>query len=87
VNTQQAIRDVAQAIAEEADVRAVFGEPLKLKTLSVIPVARIRIHVAGGLGAGNLEVSSEPVGFITEKDGEAVFQAIPPAVEAPRKKK
>ena len=85
MTTQEAIRDVARAIAEEADVRAVFGEPLKLKGQSVIPVARIRIHVAGGLGTGNLEVTAEPVGFVTERGGEAVFVPIGPEAAAKRR--
>lgn len=85
MNTQQAIRDVAKAIAEEADVRAVFGEPLKVGKQSVIPVARIRIHVGGGLGTGNLEVTAEPLGFIAERNGEATF--VPLAAGDERRKK
>ena len=76
------VKQVAAQLAEEADVRAVFGDPLKLGQRVVIPVAVVRIHL-GGLsgaftrgGAGSADLAARPVGFICEEDGEVVFKPI-----------
>ena len=86
MTTEEVIREVAKAIADEADVRAVFGDPLKLEGQAIIPVATIRIHFSGGIGGmgrmlgrgggANLDVKAKPVGFICEEGGKAVFRPI-----------
>lgn len=72
---EDVVREVAKALFDEADVRAVFGDPLKLDGHTVIPVSMVRIRLAGG-GGGSAEVAATPVGFVCEEGGEAVFKPI-----------
>lgn len=43
-----AVREVATMVEREANVRAIFGEPMKLESRVVIPVARVAFGVGGG---------------------------------------
>lgn len=86
------VKQVAETIQKEANARAVFGEPTKLDTHIVIPVASVVISLSGGGGGsrkpgadivrlfggggGGLTVTASPVGFIHEKDGAVVFTRI-----------
>jgi uncharacterized spore protein YtfJ len=51
-----AARTIAERIAEtvqrEASVRTVFGEPIKLETHNLVPVAAVVIHIGGSAGGG-----------------------------------
>ncbi len=89
---EEIIKQVAETIQREANARAVFGEPAKLDTHVVIPVASVVISISGGGGGGlrkpgvdiarlfggggGLNVTASPVGFIHEKDGVVAFTRI-----------
>jgi uncharacterized spore protein YtfJ len=63
------IKEIAETVQREGSVRAVFGDPLKLDTHSIIPVAAVRINLGGGMGsakapaADNLKAKLMPSGF------------------------
>ena len=46
------VRQIARAFESEANVRAVFGEPVKLDGHTIIPVATIFVSFGGGVGVG-----------------------------------
>ena len=89
---EELIKQVADTLQKEASVKAVFGEPVKLDTHMVIPVALVTIEIGGGgtgasrkpaaeardffAGGGGINVLSKPVGFIHELEGKAVFTPI-----------
>jgi len=90
---EEIVKEVAETIQQEANARAVFGDPAKLETRIVIPVAAVRVSVGGkggggtpggevarffGGGSGGFTVSATPVGFIHEKDGAVTFTRIEP---------
>ena len=94
---EELIKQLAQTLQNEASVRAVFGEPIKLDTHIVVPVATVAVNISGGgtgasrkpapetrdffAGGGGINVFAKPVGFIHEQDGKAVFAAIAPPVK------
>ncbi len=84
---EELVRKVAETLEKEGNTRAIFGEPIKLDTKTLIPVACVAVGGAGagvspkadqrGFGAGGgggLNVM--PVGFIHEQAGEIVFTPI-----------
>lgn len=73
MGTKDILEKIGSKIAEEADVRAVFGDPLKLDDRTVIPVGVVRIRLDDD---GVLDLSAQPVGFMSEQDGQVVFKAI-----------
>ena len=50
---EEIVKQVAETIQKEANARAVFGEPTKLDTHIVVPVAGITISIGGGGGGGS----------------------------------
>lgn len=44
------VHEVAETIQREANVQAVFGQPIKLDEHTVIPVALVTVSVGGGGG-------------------------------------
>jgi len=85
------MKQIAETFEKEGNVRAVFAEPVKLETKTVIPVAAISLGGgAGGMGpvteskvarailggGGGAAIQVQPVGFIHERDGEVVFTPI-----------
>jgi len=82
-------RHVAQTIEHSGSAKAVFGEPLKLQTQIVIPVAAVGASLGGGGGhapiggggGGGLNIQALPVGYLHEKDGAVVFSPIELPVE------
>jgi uncharacterized spore protein YtfJ len=42
------VHEITTTIEREGNVRAIFGEPMKLETRTVIPVARIAMGAGGG---------------------------------------
>jgi len=77
-------RHIAEAIEHGGNARAVFGEPVKLATQTVVPVAVVSSQVGGGGGSaflgggggGGFHLRVVPIGYIHEKDGAVVFSAI-----------
>ncbi|MGC4115622.1 MAG: hypothetical protein QM765_13665 [Myxococcales bacterium] len=75
MNLEKALQELGGKLAEEADVRAVFGDPLKLDGHTVIPVAQIDIQLVGE-GGGAARLTATPVGFVCEEGERVVFRAI-----------
>ena len=77
-------RHIAETIERSGNAKAVFGEPVKLTTQSVVPVAAISCQVGGGGGhagiggggGGGFNLRVLPIGYIHEKDGAVVFSPI-----------
>jgi uncharacterized spore protein YtfJ len=79
---------IAQTVGRQAQVSAVFGEPVEREGLTVIPVARARFGFGGGGGSGSHEGDEgsgggggggglvTPVGYIEVRDGSAEFKRI-----------
>lgn len=86
------LRQVAETLEKEGNARTVFGEPVKLDTKTIIPVALVQFGGGGGgvsprgkegdapaqgFGAGGGGgFAVQPVGFIHEEDGAVVFTPI-----------
>lgn len=91
-----AIHEIAETLQREANVRAVFGEPIDVGSQKIVPVAVISIGGGGGGGQGHgppasgeggaaamgLGVTVVPIGFIHEESGKVVYTAISGAREA-----
>jgi uncharacterized spore protein YtfJ len=89
---EEVVKQVAQALEMEGNSKVVFGEPVKLESKTVIPVAQVRLGAGGGgvmpggetsgllkaliSGGGGGGFDVRPVGFIHERDGEVVFTPI-----------
>jgi len=77
-------KHIAETIGHSGDAKAVFGEPLKLATQVIVPVAAVSSHVGGGGGrsgigsggGGGFHLRVVPVGYIHERDGAVVFTPI-----------
>jgi uncharacterized spore protein YtfJ len=80
---------IGRTVGQQAQVSAVFGEPVERKGLTVIPVARARFGFGGGGGSGSRAADGSgaggggggggvvnPVGFIEVRDGSAEFRRI-----------
>lgn len=85
MNFEHLARHVAQAIEATAHTRAVFGDPLQVGACTIVPVAVVSTSLGGGGGVtkllgvgggGGLAVRVMPIGFIQERDGQAVFEPI-----------
>jgi uncharacterized spore protein YtfJ len=77
-------KHIAETIERSGNAKAVFGEPVKLATQTIVPVAAISSHVGGGGGrsgfggggGGGFYLQVVPIGYIHEKDGAVVFTQI-----------
>jgi uncharacterized spore protein YtfJ len=80
---------IGRTVGRQAQVSAVFGEPVERDGLTVIPVARARFGFGGGGGSGTAAAEGSgaggggggggvvsPVGFIEVRDGRAEFKRI-----------
>jgi len=75
---------IGETIERTGNAKAVFGEPVKLATQSVVPVAAVVVQLGGGGGAarllggggGGFNMRVTPIGYIHEKDGVVTFSAI-----------
>lgn len=83
-------KHIAETIERSGNAKAVFGEPIKLTTQTLVPVAVISSHVGagggrtglGGGGGGGFHLHVVPIGYIHEKDGAVVFSKIDVPEEA-----
>jgi len=83
-------KHIAETIERSGNAKAVFGEPVKLATQTIVPVAAISSHVGGGGGrtgfggggGGGFQLRVIPIGYIHEKDGAVVFSGIEVPEEA-----
>ena len=66
-------REIAGLLETEGNVKAVFGEPVKLESRVIIPVAAITVNLGGGIGFGGT------TGLLKKVQGvvEAAAQALP----------
>jgi uncharacterized spore protein YtfJ len=79
------LQGLAALIRGRASVSAVFGEPVEVSGATIIPVARVRFALGGGLGRGD-ELGegggggggavAEPMGYIEIKNGTATYRSI-----------
>ncbi len=80
---------LAEVIGARAGVEAVFGEPIRHESLTVIPVARVRWGFGGGAGSadgpasgpasgsgGGGGVAADPVGYLEIGPDGATFRPI-----------
>lgn len=52
MNLEAVAAQLAQTIQKEANINAIFGEPKQLDQHTIIPVARIKVTLAGAGGGG-----------------------------------
>jgi uncharacterized spore protein YtfJ len=86
------LQGLAELIRGRASVSAVFGEPVEGPAGTIIPVARVRFVVGGGLGRGDDlgeggggggGAMADPIGYIQIKDGTATYRPIHRPVSHP----
>jgi uncharacterized spore protein YtfJ len=80
------IHEVAERLADSANVRTVYGEPVDRNGITVIPVANVRYGFGGGSGrqpakgqegtGGGAGVQVSPVGYIEMSQGKVKFRRI-----------
>jgi uncharacterized spore protein YtfJ len=82
---------VTQALQKHVNVRAIFGEPIERKNVTIIPVGKIQLRgggggsiardhqtgdgQAGGMGMGGV-ADVRPVGYIKVTDDDAEYVEI-----------
>ena len=79
------LEGLVSKVGGHAKVQAVFGDPVERDGVTVIPVARIRWGIGGGLGVGTQGsgsgggggVTAEPVGYIEITSMGATFRPMP----------
>lgn len=71
------ISNVAEKLSEVFSVEQVFAEPLQLKGITLVPVARISGGGAGGADGSGLGGRAKPVGALLIRDGEATWRPTP----------
>ncbi len=52
IDVTTTVRQLTETLQREANVRAVFGDPISLGTRSIVPVGILRIALGGGGGSG-----------------------------------
>jgi uncharacterized spore protein YtfJ len=79
------LQGLAALIRGRASVSAVFGDPVEAAGATIIPVARVRFALGGGLGRGDDlgeggggggGAIAEPMGYIEIKNGTATYRSI-----------
>jgi hypothetical protein len=79
------LQGLAALIRGRASVSAVFGEPVEAAGATIIPVARVRFALGGGLGRGDElgeggggggGAMADPMGYIEIKNGTATYRSI-----------
>ena len=74
---EEIVKQVADTIQKEANARAVFGDPAKLDTRIVIPVASVHISLSGGGGGGSRRPRAEFARLFGGGTGELSVSATP----------
>jgi len=88
----EAVMDLLRAVADNATVRTVFGEPITTDVVTVVPVARIGSGAGGGTGSdrskgdsqgvgGGLGLSARPAGVYVIRQGHVSWR---PAIDVNR---
>ena len=89
MNAKEIIQEITDKVQKNSNVKVLFGDPIKEKDITVIPVATICLRGGGGGGFGEdsdkkkgggmglgLQLITRPVGFIEIKNGETKFVEI-----------
>lgn len=86
MDVKEVIGDVAEKIQKNADVKAVFGEPVEKNGVTVIPVSRVKFCGCGKCGTGEsseagadglgMHFKNEPAGYIEIKEGSVQYVEI-----------
>ena len=92
MNAKEIIQEITEKVQKNANVKVVFGDPIKDKETTIIPVATICIRGGGGGGFGEgidkkdnskgggmglgVQVITRPVGYIEIKNGNSNFVEI-----------
>lgn len=86
------LREVSENIEKTANVKTVFGDPIKFENHTIIPVATVSVSGGGGGGFGKeakgkkpkgigggagLHIESKPVGYIEITEQGAKFVPTP----------
>ncbi len=71
------ISNVAEKLSEVFSVEQVFAEPLQLKGLTLVPVARISGGGGGGADGSGLGGRAKPLGALLVRDGEVTWLPTP----------
>ena len=77
-------------LADAADVRTVFGDPVERGEVTVIPVARVLVGAGAGTGrsergdgeGGGGGAIARPLGYVEIRNGATRFRPINPRVQA-----
>ena len=80
------IDELLEGARDALSVRRVYGEPIELEGITVVPAAAVRGGGGGGgdtvgNGGGGFGVAARPVGAYVIRDGEVVWR---PAVDVNR---
>jgi uncharacterized spore protein YtfJ len=86
MNTDEVIQNITDKVQKTANVKVVFGDPVKEGRITIIPVAKTSVKGGGGGGKGEDEkvgrgggvglgmvINTTPIGYIKIDDDEAVF--------------
>jgi len=89
---EEVVKQLAETFQHEGNTHAIYGEPVKLETKTIIPVACVQLGGGGGGlqrpantegaklaalgGGGGAGFTVFPVGFLHEEKGEVVFTPI-----------
>lgn len=66
----ETIKELIAEIEKKGDVKAVFGEPIKEGSITIIPVASIAISGGGGGGTQDGEDKDKPEGIMGKMKGK-----------------
>ncbi len=60
MDIKKVIADLAKAIQQSSNTKAIFGDPQQLEKKTIIPVAEVNISLGGGgTGTGSLAVPGD----------------------------
>ncbi|MBU0671712.1 MAG: hypothetical protein KJ732_01645 [Candidatus Margulisbacteria bacterium] len=75
IDIHEVLKDVTEKVEKTANVKTVFGDPIKIEDRTIIPVATV--SVSDGRGGAGLHVESKPVGYIEITKEGAKFVSTP----------
>ncbi len=88
LDIHEVLKEVSENIEKAANVKTVFGDPIKFENRTIIPVATVSVSGGGGGGFGKdkakakgggagLHIESKPVGYIEITEQGAKFVSTP----------
>ena len=82
MDLQALVKQAAAALEKTGNARAVFGDPVKLDTRTIVPVAAVLTSLGIGagpaalFGGGGLDLRVVPLGYVHETDEGIAFTRI-----------